>query len=110
MFSCYNIEAEIDLVETNTKIANIFMKADKTKNSTIETKIKLSVEEIGIEGKIIAKNNTEIILLGDIETEGNFQIGKDLLYWIFIKILNYLFILSSLIILFILIILIKLMI
>ena len=117
MFSCYNIEAEINLVETNIKIANIFMKTDKTENSTIETKIILSVEEIGIEGKIMAKNNTEIILLGDkdlfnIETEGKVQFEEGLFYGIFKKKnneskLNYLFILSSLIIL---IILIKLMI
>lgn len=76
MFSCYNIEAKIDLIETNIEKVNIFMKADKTENSKIDTKIKLHVEEKEIEGKIIAKNNTEIILSGDknlfnIETEGN---------------------------------------
>ena len=58
------------------------MKVDKTENSTIDTKIKLSVEgEIGIEGKIIAENNKGITLLGDkdlfnIETKGNVQIGQ----------------------------------
>lgn len=78
MFSCYNIEAEINLIETKIKKCNIFMKADKIENSTIETKIKLDVKVKKIEGKIIAKNNTEIILIGDknlydIETEGNVQ-------------------------------------
>ena len=82
MFSCYNIEAEINLIDTNIKIVNIFMKADKTENSTIETKIKLEVEVKKIEGKIIAKNNTEIVLTGDedlydIENEGNVQFEFD---------------------------------
>lgn len=65
MISCYNVEASITVDNTEFKFENIFMKAEKTENSNIYTKVQVELKQINFKGKIIASEDSEIILKGD---------------------------------------------
>ena len=62
MFSCYNVEADITLDNTQTKNGKLFIKSDKTEDSNIYSKINLTINNKGFEGKMIAEPNTQIIV------------------------------------------------
>ena len=65
MFNCYDTEADVVLDNTENEFKEVFMKADKTENSKIETQINLTINSIGINGEISAQNGARIYLKGD---------------------------------------------
>ena len=77
MFSCYNTEAEIILEQTETSFNQIFMIAHQNDDNNIDTKINLSLNNIGFEGRIVAIGNSQINLkagnelISNIEIDGN---------------------------------------
>lgn len=77
LFSCYNIEADITLDNTQTSFNQYFMMARKTEESLINTKINLNIVNLAIEGEIIADGLSQINikakddLLDKIKIEGN---------------------------------------
>ena len=77
MFSCYHSEIEIILDNTRTSFNNIFMIANQKDEIVNDTKISLILYNYGIEGKIIAKDNTLINiranseLIKNVEKDGN---------------------------------------
>ena len=74
MFYCFNIEADITLDNTETKNGNIFIKAYQTDNSNINTKIHLTVNQMGFDGEIIALDEAKIILKDDSNLLANNKI------------------------------------
>ena len=65
MISCYNTEANIIVDNSFFYFPNIFIKSDKIKDSNIYTKITVELKQIEFNGKIIAENNSQIILKAD---------------------------------------------
>ena len=74
MLYCFNIEADITLDNTETKNGNIFIKAYQTDNSNINTKIHLTVNQMGFDGEIIALDEAKIILKDDSNLLANNKI------------------------------------
>lgn len=81
IISCYNIQATITFEDTQTYFKDIFIKADKTKDSHIDSKIHLTLHKTYFKGKIIANVGSQIDLIADfnvyengIETEGKVDI------------------------------------
>ena len=74
MFYCFNIEADITLDNTETKNGNVFIKAYQTDDSNINTKIHLTVNQMGFDGEIIALEEAKIILKDDFKLLTNNKI------------------------------------
>ena len=74
MFYCFNIEADITLDNTETKNGNVFIKAYQTDDSNINTKIHLTVNQMGFDGEIIALEEAKIILKDDFRLLTNNKI------------------------------------
>ena len=81
IISCYNIQASITFEGTQTEFKDIFIKADKTKDSPIDSKIHLTLHNTYFKGKIIALEGSQIDLIADpnilengIEIEGKVDI------------------------------------
>jgi hypothetical protein len=74
MFYCFNIEADITLDNTETKNGNVFIKAYQTDDSNINTKIHLTVNQMGFDGEIIALDEAKIILKDDSNLLANNKI------------------------------------
>ena len=74
MFYCFNIEADITLDNTETKNGKVFIKAYQTDDSNINTKIHLTVNQMGFDGEIIALEEAKIILKDDFKLLTNNKI------------------------------------
>ena len=80
IISCYNIVADITFEKTTTEFKEIFIQADKTKDSDLNTKVTLSLYNTNFKGKIIAHEDSQISLIVDnnilqngVETEGKVE-------------------------------------
>ena len=81
LFSCYNIEADISLDNTQTNFNQYFMKASQTEKSLISTKINLNIVNLAIKGEIITDQLSQVNikadenLLTNVKTNGNVNIN-----------------------------------
>lgn len=78
IISCYNIQAGITFDETNTEFKDIFLQANKTNDSHIDSKIHLTLHKTYFKGKIIAHEGSQIDLFADynIQENGIVIVGK----------------------------------